>query len=361
MPTEYFVTTGGSSLNDGLSETTAWDLATGLANLTSNVRINIKAGLYDALVYNGIGGSPVFNGPGYVRGYATTGDLDGANLGRDSRGMLNTGSMPVLKYQLNNVWDFDSVYLHISNLIVYTSGTNTTCFTIGGQACVYNCYLQSVGINSADICSVGTNGMLINCDVSAPSIRNSGVLIKVANMGRLDGCRLWSVYGSGIAVQYTGGTAGSAKGMIVNRCVIYDHLHAITLKNTIAAGANLQNNTIVRCSGNAIETPAASYTAPIYITDNVVTDCSRFINQPSAQPTISINNRTRNIRLADVGLVWEHVVSVTGVNNPIEYVDYTNNNFYLTSNSPARKAATVSNQDIGGLQGYDNYGFAGGQ
>lgn len=360
--TDYFVVPTGSALNGGTSEADAWDLDTGLGSLAADVRINIKAGNY--LGYAGIGGMTggTVSNPAIIRGYAsTTGD---GYQGRDSNGNLITTNMPYIGYQNGVSFDIGSAanYVVIDSVRIQTSGTGASApFNWTGQGVlVINSVLENVLATTGIMVSLSGYSSLVNCDVHNRLASSGSPTISVNSAGDVIGCRVSSVYGSGIGIRFLGATSTTSKGVTVSDNVIYNVLDAIYLANTQNAHTVVHGNTIVRCSGAGLKlsgTPAI----PILLSNNHITDSSIGVDNASARPIYHMANRLRGIRLSDNGTPWLAIQPVTnGSGTSTDFVDYNNNNYRLIDSAPGRRTSIIDNRDIGGLQGYDTYGFANG-
>lgn len=360
--TDYFVVPTGSALNGGTSESDAWDLDTGLASLGPDVRINIKAGSY--LGYAGAGGSVggTISNPAILRGYASvTGD---GYLGRNSSGYLITTNMPYLAYQSGVQFDVGSAanYIILDSLKIQTSGAGASApFTWTGPGVVaVNCVLENVLATTGIMVSLSGYGALINCDVNNRFASSGSPTISINSASSIIGSRISSVYGSGIGIRFLGTVSAATKGAVIVDNVINNVLDGISFINTQNAMSVVHGNTIVKCSGADIKlvgTPGI----PLVVSNNHLTDSSMGVDNSSSRPTYYYNNRIRDLRLSDNGTPWTQIQPVVGGSGTAsDFVDYGNNNYRLIDSARGRRASSVSRRDIGGLQGYDNYGFMNG-
>ncbi len=356
-----FVTTAGSALNGGTSEVDAWDLDTGLASVGSGICIHIKAGNYTG--YAGIGGAVggAVTNPAMIQGYASvTGD---GYLGRDASGNLITTNMPFLAYQSGVDFDVGGAasYIILDSLRVQTSGTSTPPFVFTGPGVeVVNCVLENVRATTGMMVSLSGYSSIFNSDVHNRFASSGSPTININSAGAVIGCKISSVYGSGIGIKFSGTVNTTVKGASIIDNTIYNALDAISLINTQNAMTTVYNNTIVKCSGVALKlvgTPAI----PTVCINNHITDMARAIGNSSSRPIYNFHNRLRNIRLANDGTPWFDLSPITtGSGTASDFVDYDNNNYRLIDSAPGRRNSIVSKRDIGGTQGYDAYGFMNG-
>ena len=223
-----------------------------------------------------------------------------------------------------------------------------------------NSVLENVLNTTGIMVSLSGYGSLINCDVHNRLASSGSPTISINSVGNVIGCRVSSVYGSGIGVRFLGTTSTTCKGTALIDNVIYNALDGVSLINTQNANVIVYDNTIVRCSGADIKR-VGTPTIPLVLSNNHITDSSIAIDNSSSNPTFCFNNRFRSLRLSDNGTPWVQVQTIsTGSGTSSDFVDYNNNIYRLIDSAPARRRSIVSRRDIGGQQGYDTYGFANG-
>ena len=361
--TEIYVGPTGSVVNDGSSEANAMDFTNAILSMDSlpSIRLNIKVGTYTGLNRQAILTGGANTTPIAWRGYRTTpGD---GYLGRDSSGNLITTNMPLLIYtsgQLTDVQANDLGFGQIENIYfqVSKSGSVTAPITAAASTSLINCKIENMSVGTGNLTAqLSSNSNMINCDISVPNAGSGAVALRMVG-GRAIGCKMSTLYGSGVAVRISG-TVG---GALVSDCVLFNNLIGIELVHTTGnITPSIVNNTIYNCSGAAIQTPSTVYNTNTTIVNNHITDNGRFLNQQTLVNNCIVGNRTRdntntNTNQGDYGIF----LAVTGDSGTVTS-DFTktDNSFILKDNAYGRRTSFLQNRDIGGKQGYDSYGFAG--
>ena len=139
---EKYVTVTGGGLHDGSSEANAWTLAEAVSGVTSNDRLNMKAGTYTLTSIAGFTTSGSVTSPIALRGYKSTiGDQDYTGLQR----VAGTDIPLVVASSSSRRWYILGDYWHMENVATKNDSTYDFPFQFSaafGQ--VRRCQFESV-------------------------------------------------------------------------------------------------------------------------------------------------------------------------------------------------------------------------
>jgi hypothetical protein len=342
--TERYVTVTGAGDHNGTAEAHAWSFAEMIAAApAAETRVNIKAGSYSegttTLPANGTAIAPIV-----LRGYSTTiGDLD--NQGRSDDGTLNTANMP--DFTLTGLWT-PSPNCILQNLDItgalssYLIGSFTADLW-GAQNCRV---VNSQNNASAGAIQFDDTCFAVNCDFACTGASH-GIVVDGDNYIAIDGCRFTGVLNTATWFNCQMGT--------VTACVFIGAGNTSIAISFTLASANVMQN-VSRCSfynfGTAIRTPNAAAVSVVIATNNHVTDCAKYLDNPyvatSQQPTIEAWNRTRDNTTPRTGIlsaVLAGEVTTDAGDSTTDYIGATN--LRLKSTAAGKGAGMMPYTDIG--------------
>lgn len=350
--TERYVTTSGSSGNGGTNDTTdAWDFKTGWQAVGAGIRLNVKAGTYNL----NLGGSITtlntgsMASPCHIRGYTSTiGDL---TYSRDSNGDLVTTGMPIIN--LTAADRLVTGYCVILEGLSVIGSRSNELMNLGGYTYVYNVRSENtynLGFSSSSAFSCGDFSIsLIGCDaIKSGTDTAYGVILNTG--GVMAACKVKG--GAGVGV-YTASGYFSIIDCVIHNCTIGIQVGSMSFANNPC----IVNNTIYNCSTTAIDMPNSgnmAYACSVFV-NNHVTDCGRFINNNygSVCANANVRNRTRDNTNANTQVGDWPVTNGMTIDNGTassDYVDTSNNNFFLRPTAVGRATGLLPYRDIGGMQ-----------
>ena len=225
VPKGYYVTTNGKSTNNGLSESSAWDIQKAFYAAKPGDIVYVKAGNYGNITltpHAGQSGNPI-----KFIGYTNTpGDVESNNGSTFNYGdNVDANKLPLLKGALTR----NKVALSLQNSYVEVHNFQLQGYELGAvvrgdnvklkNIITYQCGPQTVNSGSGKgIIWYGDNGIVENCfDYNSTS---QGITLGGSNNSIVRNCKVYSnnkINPNGYYILLTGGTSNT----IVENCIVY--------------------------------------------------------------------------------------------------------------------------------------------
>lgn len=338
---------GGNGLADG----TAWTLTEAFANATPGTIVWVKKGSYSVVATLAPTNAGTVGSPIIFRGYnVTPGDLTGARL---SNGELDVSNYPTITVANGIHININTSYTNLENLNIIGAFTATSTVIVSTGTAAY---LDSVRFeNTTNGASYGlsltSNINVHNCDIICSSTGQNSTCVTMSS-SKLDNCFL-KMMGATVTFGYI---TGMGSGASVAGCVFYPNPNAKVFTFSSSNSVTITANTIIGCN-DVFTTANSAQTGQAFITENLICNCNRLINNQYAATgphcLLLRDNRIRNIANADILgasdiLPYNSITTDLGSGDSQDFLDYTNRNFRLVYSSPARFKSSNGN-DLGAL------------
>jgi len=341
--TERYVSVAGGGAHDGTTEADAWTLAEMItAAPAANTRVNIISGSYSTGAITWLGGTLLQ--PVVYRGYQTTiGDLD--STARASDGSLDATGFPVITVTAATVPAAYAVWQNIS----FTGAISGSIIGSGtlDSIRIEHCKIVNTQNNAAAACvTIDDNSTFINSDFSCTGAAHGALVNPDANAMAI-GCRFQGVDADTMYVPGFGTVAQCVfVGNGTNKGLDFGNSSGLMV---------LTGNTFYNLT-TSVELPNAVLSFPVIITNNMVTDCGKWLDSlyvaTANAPVVEYNTRIRDVTTPRTGIEGVSIGEVSTDTGGAE-TDYVNSgvgNLRLISASPAVATGMINYSDIGGFQ-----------
>lgn len=336
---------------NGLSDATAWTLVEGFANSNAGYITWIKKGAYTVSSTLAPTNAGTVGSPNIFRGYnITPGDLTGARL---SNGELDVSNYPTITIATGIHLNVNTSYTHLEflNIIGSMAATSPVVFSTGTAQYSDSTRYESTTNGAAYGLTLTSNINIHNCDIICSSTGQNSTCISVGS-SKLDNC-FFKMMGATITFGYV---TGCISGFSCAGCTFYPNANAKVFTFSSSNSVNITANTIVGCS-DVFNTANSAQTGQAFITENVICNCNRVINNQYAATgphnLLLRDNRIRNIVNTDIlgasdMVNYNSITTDLGGGDSQDFVDYTNHNFRMVYNAPGR-FKTSNGNDLGAL------------